>query len=246
MKLSVTIIALNEEKNLARAINSVQSLADEVVVVVDPRSRDKTLEVARSLGAKTFVRVFDNFANQKNFASQMAKGKWILAMDADEEIPTSLKDEIKKTIAKDGFDGYLIPRRNILFGKEIKHTRWSPDKHIWLWKKNKGKWAGKIHEEVILDGKPGELKEAKIHHSYETVSDFISMLNSYSQYEAEEKIAKGQRFSFFRFFFDPCLSFFRRFIYKKGFLDGWRGFTLSYLMAIYRLTAWIKVWEKQE
>lgn len=246
MKLSVTIIALNEEKNLARAINSVQSLADEVVVVVDPRSRDKTLEVAGSLGAKTFVRVFDNFANQKNFASQMAKGKWILAMDADEEIPTLLKDEIKKAIAKDSFDGYLIPRRNILLGKEIKHTRWSPDKHIWLWKKDKGKWVGKIHEEVILDAKPGELKEAKIHHSYETVADFISMLNSYSQYEAEEKIAKGQRFSFFGFFFDPGLSFFRRFVYKKGFLDGWRGFILSYLMAIYRVTTWIKVWEKQE
>ena len=245
MKLSVTIIALNEEKNLARATNSVRSLADEVVVVVDPRSRDKTLEVARSLGAKTFVRVFDNFANQKNFASQMAKGKWILAMDADEEIPTLLKDEIKKAIAKDGFDGYLIPRRNILLGKEIKYTRWSPDKHIWLWKKDKGKWVGKIHEEVILDGKRGELKEAKIHHSYETVADFISMLNSYSQYEAEEKIAKGQRFSFFGFFFDPCLSFFRRFIYKKGFLDGWRGFVLSYLMAVYRATTWIKVWEKQ-
>lgn len=246
MKLSVTIIALNEEKNLARAINSVHNLADEVVVIVDPRSRDKTLEVASSLGAKTFTRVFDNFANQKNFASQMAKGKWILAMDADEEIPTSLKDEIKKAIAKDSFDGYLIPRRNILLGKEIKHTRWSPDKHIWLWKKDKGKWVGKIHEEVILDAKLGELKEAKIHHSYETVADFISMLNSYSQYEAEEKIAKGQRFSFFGFFFDPCLSFFRRFIYKKGFLDGWQGFILSYLMAIYRATTWVKVWEKQE
>ena len=245
MKLSVTIIALNEEKNLARAIDSVHSLADEVVVVVDPRSRDKTLEVARSLGAKTFVRVFDNFANQKNCASQMAKGKWILAMDADEEIPTPLKDEIKKAIAKDSFDGYLIPRRNFLLGKEIKHTRWSPDKHIWLFKKEKGHWEGTIHEEVVVQGAVGELRNSKIHHSYKTVLDFLTMVNNYTELEAKRILEKGGRFSFFRFFWDPGYMFLLRFGYKKGFLDGWRGFVLSYLMAVYQMVTWIKVWEKQ-
>lgn len=245
MKLSVTIIAFNEEKDLSRAITSVRGLADEVVVVVDSKTIDKTKEVAEHLGARTFVREFDTFANQKNFAARLAKGDWILPLDADEIVSKELADEIKDAVKSDEFDAYLIPRRNFLLGAEIKHTRWSPDKHIWLWRKGKGKWVGEIHEEVIVEGKVGELKNAKIHYQYKTVSEFLKMMNAYTEMIAEEIVKKGKKFSYFRFFFDPTLSFFRRFIYKKGFLDGWRGFILSYLMAIYRMTTWIKVWENQ-
>ena len=246
MKITATIIAKDEEKNLPSAIHSVKDLVDEIVVVIDSRTADKTREVAIKFGAKCYLRDFDNFAGQKNFAVGQARGDWILSLDADEEIPAELVEEIRKAVKSDEFDGYLIPRRNFLLGREIKHTRWSPDKHIWLWKKEKGKWVGEIHEEVAVSGKVGELKNAKVHNSYKTVSDFLDMVNSYTELEAKRKVANGEHFSFFRMFFDAARSFFGRYFYKLGFLDGWQGFALSYMMGIYRVITWVKVREKEK
>lgn len=244
MKLTATIIARNEEEKLPKAISSIKNLVDEVVIVVDPRTSDKTREVGQKLGAKCYLRDFDNFENQKNFAKSQARGEWILSLDADEEIPLALAKEIKKAIQSNEFDGYLIPRRNFLLGREIKYTRWSPDKHIWLFKRDRGRWAGEIHEEVELKGEIGELENAKIHHSYKTVTDFMNMVNSYTELEAKRKAKNGERFNFFKMIFDAKKSFIGRYFYKMGFLDGWQGFALSYMMAIYRLTTWVKVWEK--
>jgi glycosyltransferase involved in cell wall biosynthesis len=245
MKLSVTIIALNEEKNIRRCMDSVRTFVDDVVVVVDTRSSDRTAEIAKKLGARVFRKKFDNFADQKNFASQKARGDWILSLDADEVIPFELAREIEKAIATSDVDAYLIPRRNIILGAEIKHTRWSPDKHIWLWRKSRGKWMGDVHEEVYIDGRVGELASAKIHYQEETVKEFLDMINEYTEHEARERVGAGVKFNIFSMFYDPMLTFVRRFVYKRGYLDGWRGFALSYLMAIYKVTTWIKVWERQ-
>lgn len=244
VNITVTVITLNEEKDLPSCLGSVAGLADEIVVV-DSGSTDKTLDIAKKYQAKIFYRKFDNYSNQKNYAAAKASGEWMLSMDADEVITEELADEIKEAVKNKEYDAYLIPRKNILLGKEIKYTRWSPDKHVWLWKKMKGEWKGRVHEEVEVNGIIGELKNHKIHYSYKTVADFLEMMNSYTDLIAEEKILKGKKFSYLRMFIDPAVCFFRRFIYKKGFLDGWRGFVLSYLMAIYRLTVWIKVWAKQ-
>ena len=243
--LSVTIITLNEEENIKRCLVSVKQVANEIVVV-DAGSTDKTVDIAKNEGAKVFVRDFDNYANQKNYALSKATGNWVFSLDADEVVPSSLRKEILEAISDDKFDAYLIPRRNIILGSEIRYSRWSPDKHVWLWKRKKGVWGGGVHEEVAIDGEVGKLKNAKIHYQHKTVAEFIDMLNKYTEFEAEEKTSKGIKFSFFRMFYDPKLSFFRRFVYKKGFLDGWRGFVLAYLMAIYRMTTWIKVWEREK
>ena len=242
-KISVTIITLNEENNIERCMKSVKSFADEVIVV-DSGSTDKTVDIAKKLGAKIFVRKFDDYSNQKNFAASKTVGEWVFSLDADEVAAEQLSEEVKSAVKVKDYNAYLIPRRNFILRAEIKYTRFSPDKHIWLWKKEKGKWVGKVHEEVKVDGWVGELKNAKIHYQYETVGEFLSMMNKYTERMADEAIEKGSRFSLLRLFFAPTLSFFRRFFYKKGFLDGWRGFFLSYLMAIYRMTTWIKIWEK--
>src|SRR3972149_3786685 len=138
IKLSVVIITLNEEKDLPRCLESVSGLADEIVVV-DSGSTDKTVEIARSYNAKVYVRKFDNYANQKNFASNMTQGEWLLALDADEEIEPELVREIKLLFSKEKkeYIAYSIPRKNIILGKLIRYSRWQPelDRHIWLWKK---------------------------------------------------------------------------------------------------------------
>lgn len=242
--LSVTIITLNEERNIERCINSLKGLADEIVLV-DSGSTDRTTEIAKSLGAKVFFREFDDYSSQKNFAVGKAKGNWIFSIDADEVVSPELAKDLKIAVKAEDINGYLIPRRNFILGAEIKHTRFSPDKHVWLWRGDKGKWVGKVHEEVLVDGWTRELRGAKIHYQYETVSEFWNMINIYTERIADEMVSQKKKFSYFMLFFAPFLSFFRRFFYKKGFLDGWRGFILSYLMAVYRMTTWIKVWERE-
>jgi len=238
--LSATIITLNEEEKLKDCLESIKDLADEIVLV-DSGSTDKTLEIAKNFNAKIFHRKFDNFANQKNFAIDKASNEWVLSIDADEIIPASLANEIKNAIISENYDGYFIPRRNFILGSEIKHTRWSPDKHIWLFKKNKSLWVGEVHEEVKVDGKVGELKNAKMHYQDKTISEFIEGNNFYARLLAKDMYKKGKKFSLVRFFYDPVYEFLLRFIYKKGFLDGWRGFVLSLLMAYYQMTVWLKL-----
>ena len=249
MKLTATIIAYNEEKNLPRAIKSAEDLANEIVVVVDSRTTDKTREIAEKLGAKVFVRKFDIFANQKNFASDNATGDWILSLDADEEVSPMLAKEINSQLStlNSQVDAFSIPRKNYILGKFIKYTRWQPelDRHVWLWRKSKGRWVGDVHEEVEVDGEVVRLKNPKLHYQYETVSQFLKMMNRYSELEADQRVKKGVKFSFSRMFFEPIYNFLVRYFYRLGFLDGWRGFVLSYLMAVYHLELWIKVWERQ-
>ncbi|OGM18334.1 hypothetical protein A2686_03200 [Candidatus Woesebacteria bacterium RIFCSPHIGHO2_01_FULL_38_10] len=244
MEISVTLVTLNEEENLARCLDSIKKFANEIVIV-DSGSIDKTVEIAKKFGARVFYRKFDNFSNQKNFAADKAKNNWVFSLDADEVMTGRLAGEVVNAVKTDKFVGYLIPRRNIILGKEIKHTRWSPDEHVWLYRKDRGRFEGGVHAEVKVDGSVGRLKHTKVHFQYKTVGEFFLMINKYTEEEAGEKIERGEIFSIFKMFFDPALSFFRRFIYKRGYLDGWRGFVLSYMMAIYRITNWIKVWERQ-
>lgn len=243
-KLSVTIITLNEEEKIGSALDSVKKVADEVVLV-DSGSTDKTIKIAKRHGSKVFTRKFDNYASQKNFALKKASGDWILSLDADEEVTPNLAKEIESAIGEKGVNAYTIPRKNFILGKFIKHARWQPelDRHIWLWKKGKGAWKGKVHEEVVVEGKVGKLENPKIHRHNETVFEFWNMMNTYSSRDASQRIEEGTRFSYFRLFFDPLYNFLVRFFYRGGFLDGWRGFSLSYLMAIYHFNLWIKIWE---
>jgi glycosyltransferase involved in cell wall biosynthesis len=238
---------LNEEKDLPKCLNSIHDITNEIVIV-DSGSTDKTLQIAKEYGAMIYHRRFDNYANQKNYAMSKASGDWILSIDADEEIEPELEKEIDSALKleESKIIAYSIPRKNIIFGKIIKYTRWQPelDRHIWLWKKDVGQWIGDVHEELVVDSDVGRMKYAKIHHQYETIKEFLDMINNYSELEAEEMVKGGQCFSYLRFLVEPKYNFLVRYVYRLGFLDGWRGFVLSYLMAIYHFVLWVKIWDK--
>lgn len=244
-KISIIIVTLNEERTINRAIASVKQLSDDIVVV-DSGSTDNTVEIAKKLGAHTVFHVFENFADQRSFANSCTKHEWVLSMDADEEIPRELLEELQKTVQITTDSAYLIPRRNIIFGKEIKHTRWSPDAHVWLYDKTKGSWVGSVHEEWVSTESVGILKNAKLHHSHPSVSAFMDMLNRYTDIESLELYKNGTRFSMFSLLFYSTRSFVGRFLIKQGYLDGLHGFVLSSLMAFYRFTTWVKIWELQK
>lgn len=243
MKLSVSIITLNEESKIEECLKSVKGIADEIVVV-DCGSEDKTIDIAKKYGAKVFNKKFVNFADQKNYALKKTTGEWIFSIDADETIERELEKEIVEAIRSDKYCGYSIPRKNIILGKFIKYSRWQPelDRHIWLWKKGKGEWIGDVHEEIRVDGLVGKLKHSKIHKHYDTLSEFVDMINRYSQIEAEEYVRSGGEFNNFRFVFDPIYNFIVRYVYRLGFLDGVYGFVLCMMMGFYHMILWSKVW----
>lgn len=240
-KISVIIPTLNEEKDIVDCINSAKKISEDIVVV-DSGSTDQTVNLSKKSGARVFVNKFTNFSDQRNFANSKTKHDWVFSMDADERVTDFLAKEIDSLNIK-SYDAYLIPRLNIIFNKEIKNTRWFPDKHVWLYNKSKGAWTNGLHEEFVSKGKVGELTNHKLHYSHKSVTDFLKMTNNYSTIEANSFNGKYSVISHIWF---PLRSFFGRYLYKKGFLDGMHGFVLSALMAWYRFMVWSKIWERQK
>lgn len=231
--VSVAIIARDAGLLLDRCISSVKNLSDDIVVIIDDRATDNTKSIALKNKARVFVRKFDNFASQKNYAVSQTKHPWVLSLDADEWPEDRLIKEIGD-IKDWEYGGFLIKRKNIIFGRVMKFTNWEPeaDKHIWLYNQKVGKWIGDVHEEVVVSGQIGELMYCKMHENYISVEQFISKMNDYTN--REEKAL------------NPFFDFLRRYIWHLGFLDGWHGLFLSYLMFIYHLVVWVKLWNSNQ
>ncbi|MBU1200457.1 glycosyltransferase family 2 protein [Patescibacteria group bacterium] len=238
MSLTVVIPTLNEERDLPRTLKSLANLKADILVI-DSGSTDKTIEIAQKHGAKIFNHPFKSFSDTRNFADQQIKSDWILSLEADVVITKKLAQEIKSSTSEvEDFSAYYIPRQNIIWGKKINHTDWGPkdDLHIWLYKKGAGAWRGNVHEEYKLKkGTAGYLNNPLIHYNYETVNEFIGKINSYS----EVAVTQGKTFPFYW----PVRDFFKRYIYKLGFLDGYHGLFLSYLQAVYYHTLKIKQYQ---
>ncbi len=239
-KITVAVPTYNEQENLPRLLDSLD-FADQVLIV-DSGSEDKTVEIAKSYGADVVHHQFKNFADTRNFADQKADNQWILSVDADVQVPSSLAEEIASLPSKPA--AYKIGRINIIWGKPILHTDWGPrdDNHIRLYHKSLGKWQAQVHEQFITNVKPESLDNYLIHYNYSTVSEYIRKLNHYSTLQAQRLHQNGERFSLFCFFIDPVMDFSKRYFYKLGFLDGLHGLFLSILQAIYHQVVQVKLY----
>ena len=226
--------------------------ADEVIVV-DNSSTDKTASVAKKHGARVFTRPNNVMLNiNKNYGFIKATGDWILNLDADERVSEELKQEIEEItnyelrITNNSIAGYIIPRKNIIFGKWIKHTGWYPDYQLRLFRKESGSFPEHhIHEKIVVAGEVKKLNGQVIHENYQTVSQFIEKLNRYTDNEAEQIMKNGYVFSYLDIMRMPKEEFFRRYFSQQGYLDGFHGLVLSVLMAFYHSIVFVKVWEKQ-
>lgn len=245
--ISAVIINFNEAQNLKRCLQNLRSFAQELVVV-DLGSTDQSKEVAKEFNAKVFVHKSVPYVELiRNYAVSKALGEWILVLDPDEVAPLLLADKLREITKQSEIVAVNIPRKNIFFGKWIAHTNWWPDRHIRFFRKGKVKWSEKIHSYPEVFGKVLDLKAredlAIAHFGYESISQFMERQNRYSKVEAENLFSEGIRFSWFNFFWKPTREFLVRFIRHGGFLDGFHGFALTYLMMIYQLQVAIKLWE---
>ena len=231
-KLSVVIISKNEEKFITDAVKSAL-FADEVILL-DSGSTDNTCQFAKDLGAKVFYQEWLGFGPQKNKALEYASNDWVFVLDSDERITPALQQEIQQTLHDPYADGYHIARLNNFFGKNIKYCGLYPDYSIRLFNKNRGKFNNvPVHESVQLNGKVSKLKNHMIHLAYETIDEFIEKQNRYSSLNHKKK-------NILKAIINPYWTFFKLFIIKKGFLDGWHGFIISKLYAQYTFWKYIK------
>ena len=274
MILSVVIITHNEEANLPRTLESVKPLVSDgkgEIIVVDSGSTDRTVEIAKSFGAKVFIEAWKGYAAQKNSAIDKAEGEYILSVDADEEVSSQLAVEVENTarwrpaiqkfahVTPDGqleplyVNGFWIPRRNYFLGRWISHGGFWPDRKLRLFRRGIGRFKETlVHETLDLQQLPGpgvvatprRLRGALIHHSYPTLSDFIEHMNRYSSLAAEMVAARGKvRFSAINIVLRPLATFIYNYFFRLGFLDGREGMLLHLYHAVYVSWKYAKAWE---
>jgi glycosyltransferase involved in cell wall biosynthesis len=267
MQLSVVIITHNEEANIGRTLASVQPLVTDgkgEIIVVDSDSTDRTVEIAKSYGAKVFVEAWKGYAAQKNSAIDKATGDWILSLDADEELgdiaQAFIQDFLYGSFGTElrALDrGLVFSRRNYFLGVWIRHGGFYPDKKLRLFRRGAGLFEERsVHEDIRLQpgGKPfdpshhwgfhGNSEIDLLHHSYPTLSDYIEHMNRYSSLGAEMVVAKGKvRFSFANIVLRPLFTFIYNYIFRLGFLDGREGLLLHLYHAVYVSWKYAKAWE---
>ncbi|MFZ5366021.1 MAG: glycosyltransferase family 2 protein [Patescibacteria group bacterium] len=247
-KISVVVNTFNEEKNLPRALSSVRDLADEIIVC-DMYSDDKTLEIAKKFDTKIYRHKRTDFVEPaRNYAISKATGDWVLVLDADEELPGPVIKTLQETVKKDT-DYVLIPRKNIIFGKWIKHSRWWPDYNIRFFKKGKVIWSSQIHSVPHAEGKelklPAEEKNAIIHYNYNSITQYLERIGRYSGIQAKQLLDEGYKFSWRDLIKKPVSEFLSRFFAGEGYKDGIHGLTLSLLQSFSELVIYLKIWERE-
>lgn len=225
--ISLVIITLNEDENIARCIESVP-WADEIIVL-DSHSKDKTREIASSLGAKVHIHEFLGFRDQKQRATDLAKNDWILSLDADEALSLGLSQEIL-----DVFDsgpnhaGYRMPRLSFHLGRWIKHGGWYPDRQLRFFNRKKAKWSGGlVHEKIDCDD-VGNFRNNLLHYVFRDLKHQVDANNRYSTLGAQQIFdPKLRKFSIRKLIFKPISKFIETYLWKLGFLDGLPGFIIS-------------------
>jgi len=241
MKISATIITYNEERNIARAIESLRC-CDEIVVV-DSGSSDRTCELATKLGARIIEGPWRGYAGQKNLASERASHDWILSVDADEALSEALEAEIWQ-IKKHGpaFDAYTMPRLAQYLGRWIFHSGWYPDRKVRLFDRRMARWQGEfVHESVKVDGSVGHLEANLLHFTCSSLSEHLKTMDRYTTLAAEQIIAEKQKVTWWRLLFDPPWTFIRTYLLKAGFLDGMEGLAIANMAALYNFLKYAKV-----
>ena len=242
MQVTVVILTKNEEKNIIGVIENAKKITSNVLVV-DSGSSDNTVSLAQNQGAKVVYRAWNNdFSAQRNFALDYVNTEWVLYLDADERMNDTLISEIKIVVQSNKNAVYRFIRRNSAFGRDFKYGVLGPDSVIRLFPKDKVRWQDKVHERPVGSLPVVTLKGFIKHYTYRTFAQYIQKMNQYSSIGAQNYYDKHKRVSVLGdFVFRPFFAFFKMYVLKKGFLEGWLGFILCLNYANYTLNKYVKL-----
>ena len=246
MKISVVIITGNEEDRIRPALESSAPIADEIVVL-DSGSTDRTVEIAREFGARVFSHPFEDYGSQKNLAVSKASHEWVLNLDADERISDPLREEILDWKAKteEAADGFRIRRKSFYLGRWIRHSGWYPERKLRLFRREKGRWQGCIHERLVLEGTVSRMNGEILHFTYRHITDHIARVNRYTSFQAEEIVRRGEKLLFLRALILPPVTFFRHYVWRAGFLDRFPGLVIALVSSWTTCLKYIKAVERK-
>jgi len=244
--ISIYMITLSNAATIERALKSVAGWADEIIVV-DSHSTDSTTEITARYTDKLYQLDTTNLRDKYQFAQERCKNTWVMFIDADEWLTDSIKNEITGILrSTTDYDGFMVNRRNIYLGREIRFGGWYPDHEIRLYKKDKGSWQGGIHAKVHVDGRVGKLKNHYMHTPYMDTSHQIRTIDRYSGAYAEDLFASHRRFHLFNMLLRPVYRFFWDYIFKLGFLDGIPGMIIVASTMYYVFMKHAKLWEMEK
>lgn len=234
IQLSTVVITFNEEKNIARCIDSVLKVSDEVIVI-DSYSTDNTKKICIDKNVKFVEHKFENYIEQKNWALSQTKYNYVLSLDADEAIDNELETEILKIKNNWQSDGYFINRLTNYCGKWIYFGGWYPDRKLRLFDKTKCKWGGvNPHDKIEFNAKNPKLEKLNgkiLHYSFYTIEDHKTKIKKYSEIAAKAYLLNGIKGSYLKIVINPTVKFIKTYILKLGIFDGYYGWKIATLSA---------------
>ena len=240
--ISAVVLTKNEEKNIVDCLESLNFASE--IIVVDDNSEDRTLEIARKMGAKTIIRSLNNnFSNQRNFALSCAKNEWALFVDADERVTSQLREEIMEFIKnpKD-FTGAYIRRKDIMWGHVFDFGETGSKKFVRLGKKSAGQWIRPVHEEWVIQGKVKTFQNFFFHYPHQSISEFLKEINYYTDIRAKELYENKIQVRWYSVILYPKLKFFQNYFLRLGLLDGLPGLIQAMFMSLHSFLVRGKLW----
>ena len=242
--VSAIVVCFNEEDRITDCLESLR-WCDEIVVV-DSFSTDRTPEICRSYTDRFMQRPWAGYREQKAFAHAQATKDWVLLVDSDERVTAELRDEIQAALAKDDgqYAGYAVPRLVYYLGRWWWRGGWYPDYHVRLFRRDRATWGGMDpHEKILVDGRVRRLLHPLHHYSYRNIEDHLQRINHFTSISSQELNKDGGRWRASDTLLRPAVRFFRSYVIKGGFMEGFAGFYVALTAAVYVFLKYAKLWE---
>ncbi len=241
--ISVFVITQNEAHQIDQCLESLR-WADEIVVV-DGGSVDGTAEIARRYTPYVYVHEFTGYAEQRRYALERVRGRWVMAVDSDERVTPELAEEIRRVVKEEGggYDGFYVARKSFFLGRWIRRAGWYPGYQLRLCRRDRVRVTERaVHEGLTVEGPVGYLREPLLHFTQPDLETAIERANRYSTLEVNDR-AQGVRVRPLDFFLHPLATFLRKYVGLLGALEGMHGFLLSAVSALYNMLLYMKLWE---
>lgn len=240
--VTAVVLTKNEEKNIVDCLESL-SFCNEIIVV-DDNSQDRTVEIAKGMGATVLKHPLNNdFSKQRNYGLEMAKNDWVLFVDADERVNNVLAKEVAYVLSENKYDAFLFKRQDTIFGRKL---RYGEVGNIWLLRlarKESGRWIGTVHERWIVNGNIKKLNNPLDHFPHQSVTEFIKEINYYTDLRAKELYKSSGKVYWYSVLFYPKLKFLVNYVIKFGFLDGLPGLIVAIMMSFHSFLVRGKLWQ---
>lgn len=243
-EISAIVVCFNEEERIEDCLKSLR-WCDEIVVV-DSFSEDRTPEICRNYADRLIQRKWPGYREQKAFAHSQATKDWVLLVDADERVTPELRKEIVDALARDrgAYAGYSVPRLVRYLERWWWRGGWYPDYHVRLFRRERATWGGSDpHEKILVDGKVRRLQNPLQHFSYRNIDDHLQRINRFTSISSRELKKAGGRWRLGDALLRPAARFFRSYILKRGFMEGFAGFYVAVTAAVYVFLKYAKLWE---